>query len=145
MKKYIRASKFSTTDDICSAVKKVFDGYITKQEFYSGSRQYDFEIGRAFGKGLSIIVGVHDTSYQIPRALYPSSLADNENCYFEILDNPENMPMLNEFQRKGFREACNYHNSQWGTYKVIIRSYDELLKVFEIFEQHVMNLLEGQE
>lgn len=146
MKRYIQASKdpfiSPSPEGICKAVETIFNGYIAKKDFLSGSKQYVYAIDKSFGKGLDIVVGVRDKSDWVPHALYSSSNADNLPCYFKILDNPDNMELLDAFKRLGFTEVCNYRNSQWGTYKIAIKSLYQLKRAFKVFEHFVMNDLE---
>ena len=132
MKKYIKANSFSTKEDIRNAIKKVFNGYIQKEEYYAqGTQQYVFKLK---GNGLSLVAGGVNTSYRSPGGLYPSTQADRFPCVFEILDNEQNMPLLYAFKDAGFKEACGYKNSQWGSYKIIISTYDRLVRADWTYE-----------
>lgn len=128
MKLYIKAANsynFSTTEDMCNAVRKLFSGYIAKEEYVPSVKQYWFWLERVFGN-FEIIVGLQDKSSRVPGALYTSSNADSWPCYLKVSDNDITKPILESLQGFGFKEACNYSHSQWGTYKVLITSYDDL-------------------
>ena len=132
---------FGNTDEIYDAVDNIFSGYIGKVDYFSGTKQYLFEIDKAYGRGLDILVGAVDNSSRAPREIYPSSSADRYPCCFRVLDNKANMPLLDAFKSAGIREARNYENSQWGTYKILISSKSQLNQVFDIFEKYVTNSL----
>lgn len=142
MKRYIRSdTSFSTVNDILPAVNRVFEGYIKKVNYLSATHQYEAIIDPMFGKGLSIRIGVCNRSDEPRGSLCPASSADGNPCLFLIADNPDNAPLLDAFYANRFPEACNFRNSQWGTYKIVIYTYDDLVLAKEIFEKFVMNEL----
>ena len=141
MKLYIKSStnSFATSEDMCNAVRKLFSGYIAKEEYVPNVKQYWFWLERVFGN-FEIIVGLKDRSSRVPGALYTSSNADSWPCYLKISDNPDTKSVLDAFRQLGFQEACNYSNSQWGTYKVLINSYEELSTVANILDRWFLGL-----
>jgi hypothetical protein len=144
MKRYIRANSsdgFSTKDEICDAVTRVFSEYNLKKDYLSGSKQYVFSFPRDYGHGLSICVGRRDTSGWVPGGLYSSSAADKYPCVLEILDSKDNAQLLDAFYDFGLDEVRNYQNSQWGTYKIIIRDYADLQKAKQVLEQYLQKQL----
>lgn len=138
MKRYVRASghPFSTTEDISQAVRQVFGKYIAKEEYIPEVKQYWFSLEKVWGN-FSIIAGREDKSSRVPGALYTGSNADGWSCFLKITDKEATAPILDTFREMGFQEACNYRNSQWGTYKIAIRSYSELKMVFKVFKNFV--------
>ena len=117
-------------------VEEIFDGFIIQDE----NLDYLYQV-KGFKLKIKIVEEI-DRSYMTPGALYPGSAADNEKCVFQILDIEDNMELLHEFEKCGFKEATNYRNSQWGTYKIIMNTPGEIEKVFEIFKKTMIKYKE---